>query len=304
MNINRLFNHGRHPLGKVDYLYNQIIKQANAVGLAANATAQVRIPPSGIHFGLFLDIRDVNGNAVSIANIIGAITNLVLRYDGQEIMNATPQFFFDKQKYYLDGDTNGAANVAGILPIFFAPESLRNYRQKLALAVGTDGMGSITLDIVFGTSVNGINTIAVYSELYPDKAPLTQYIKIKKFPRTFTQTGIFTISDLPLENASVGTRVFHVNNGTNAGNSDYGIVKIGNFNVWDTLYQNLVKVLANLTGRTPQANYYHFDFGRNNDLTSFLPMGGVTDLQLTNDWTVAPNNFLVYSEQICGLKLS
>jgi hypothetical protein len=216
-------------------------------------------------------------------------------------MNMTAQFAFDLQKYYLDANTQAAANVAGLLPIFIAPASFSNYRTRAALAVGTQNMGSITLDIVFGSSINTISTVAVYSELYPDLAPLTQYIKIKKFPRTFTQTGNFVISDLPLEDASVGTRCLHVNSGSNTGVMDYGTIKVGNFAIWDTIYVNLEKVLAALGSRTVQAQYYHFDFGRNNDLTSFLPMAGITDLQVLTDWTTTPNNFIIYSEQICGL---
>jgi hypothetical protein len=133
---------------------------------------------------------------------------------------------------------------------------------------------------------------------------LTQYTKIRKFPRSFTQTGNFVVSDLPLEDASVATKCFHVNTGSNNGVVDYGTIKVGNFAIWDTIYINLMTVLANMTGRTPQAAYYHFDFGRNNDLTSFLPMGGISDLQVLTDWTTAPNNFIIYSEQIAGLKLS
>lgn len=285
-------------------MYNQIIKQANAVGVAVNATANVRIPPSGIHFGLYLDCRNSSGVAITVANIISAITNLVLRYDGVEIMNMTAQFAFDYQKYYLDAVTGAAANVAGLLPIFLAPPYYGSYRERAAVAVGTDGMGSITLDIVLGSNIQSISTIAIYSELYPDKAPLTQYTKIRKFPRTFTQTGNFVVSDLPLEDASVGTKCFHINTGTNSGVCDYATCKVGNFAIWDTIYTNLETVLANMTGRTPQSAYYHMDFGRNNDLTSFLPMGGISDLQVLTDWTTAPNNFIIYSEQVAGLKLS
>lgn len=291
----------RHPLSTTDFLYNQIIKQANASGVAVNNTANVRIPPSGIHFGLYLDCRNSSGVAITVANIISSITNLILRYDGVEIMNMTAQFAFDYQKYYMDSMTGAAANVAGLLPIFLAPPYYTTYRERAAVAVGTDGMGSITLDIVLGANIQSISTIAVYSELYPDKAPLTQFTKIRKFPRTFTQTGNFVISDLPLENATVGTKCFHVNNGSNAGVMDYGTIKVGNFAIWDTIYVNLETVLANMTGRTPQSAYYHFDFGRNNDLSSYLPMGGISDLQILTDWTTAPNNFIIYAEQVAGL---
>lgn len=285
-------------------MYNQLIKQANAVGVAVSSTANVRIPTSGIHFGLFLFCQQSNGTAVTVANMATAITNLVLRYDGVEIMNATAQFFLDMQKYYFDYATGAAANVAGILSIPFAPYHFNSYRERAALAVGTLGMNSLTLDIVLGASLATISTIAVYSEMYPDSAPLQQYIRIRKFPRTFTQTGNFVVSDLPLENATVGLKCLHINVGSNTGVSDYSTVKVGNLAIWDTIYAALMTVVLNYARRTPQSGYAaHIDFGRANDLTSFLPYAGMTDFQVLTDWTTAPNNFIIYAEQIAGLKL-
>lgn len=284
-------------------MYNQLIKQANAVGVAANATANIRIPCSGIHFACMLDFRQSGGTAVTSANIATALTNVIVRHDGEQIIEASGQFLLDLQKYYHDYATGAAANVNGIVSIAFAPFHFSTYRERAALAVGTQGMQSFTIDLVFGSSLATVSTVSVYSELYPDVAPKTQYLKIKKFPRTFTQTGNFVVSDLPLENPSVAIKALHITLGSNTGVCDYSTVKVGNFAIWDTIYTNLNTVMANMAQRTPQTAYCHIDFGRNNDLTSFLPLAGVTDLQVLTDWTTAPNNFIIYQEQIAGLNV-
>lgn len=283
-------------------MLTQLIKQANAVGVAANTTATIRIPTSGTHYGLILNCLQSTGAAQSIANMKTAITNLILRHNGEQIMEGSATFFLDLQKYYFDSCTGGSANVAGILPIQFAPSHFLNFEERRVFAVGTQDVQTMTLDVVLGT-LTTLSSIEVTSEISPEIRPRAQHLRIKKYPQSFATTGEQEISTLPLEGPAVGYKALHIELGTGTGVASYTTVKVGGYAIWDQVKTAVSTVMANFNRRTPQAAYTHIDFGRNNALTSFLPMAGVQDLRVIINWTTSPTNFNIYAEEIFGLNV-
>ncbi len=283
-------------------MLTQFIKQSNVVGIAANTTASARIPTTGTHYGLLLNCLQAAGSAVTIANMKTAITNLILRHNGEQIMEGSSTFFLDMHKYYFDAFTGGAANVNGVLPIPFAPQHFNNFEERRLFAVGTADIQTMTLDIALGT-LSTLSSIEVYSEITPEIRPRGQHIRIKKYPQSFATTGVQEIPTLPLEGPSVGYKALHIENGTNPGVIADATLKVGNYAIHDQIKAAVNTVISNLCRRTPQAAYYHLDLGKNNAITSFLPMAGVQDFRLLVNWTTTPTNFSVYAEEIFGLNV-
>jgi len=283
-------------------MLTQLIKQANVVGIGANTTATARIPTTGTHYGLILNCLQSNGTAVSVANMKTAISNLILRHNGEQIMEGSATFFLDLQKYYFDAVTSGSANVAGVLPIQFAPSHFANFSERSVFAVGTQDIQTMTLDIALAT-LSTLSSIEVYSEISPEIRPRGQHLRIKKFPQSYATTGEQEISTLPLEGASVGYKALHIELGTGTGVASYATVKVGGYAIFDQIKSAVNTVMSNLCGRTPQAAYTHIDFGKNNALTSFLPMGGVQDFRVLVNWTTSPTSFNIYAEEIFGLNV-
>lgn len=283
-------------------MLTQFIKQSNVVGVAANTTATARIPTTGTHFGLILNCLQAGGTAQTIANMKTAITNIVIRHNGEQIMEGTSTLFLDLQKYYNDAYVGGAANVAGVLPIPFAPNHFLNFEERRLFAVGTADIQTMTVDISLGT-LTTLSSIEVYSEISPEIAPRNQHIRIKKYPQSYATTGVQEIPTLPLEGPSVGYKALHIENGTNPGVIADATLKVGNYAIHDQIKAAVNTVILNLCRRTPQSAYYHLDLGKNNAITSFLPMAGIQDFRLLINWTTTPTNFNVYAEEIFGLKV-
>jgi hypothetical protein len=281
-------------------MYTQIIKQASAVGVASNTTATARIPTSGTQYGVFLFCKQSGGAATPIANIKSSIGDITIYHNGEQIMLATATFFLDMQKYYFDALTGGASNVAGIIPIPFAPYHFNNFAERQLFAVGTANLQTITINISCLT-LSSLVSIDIYSEVDPSLRNRAQHIRIKRYPQSFATTGTHEIPTLPLEGATVGYKCLHIELGTNPGVSDYVTFKVGGFAIYDTVVTALNTVYSNFCGRTPQAAYTYVDFGKNNAITSFLPMAGIQDIRLLVDWTTTPTSYNVYAEEIFGL---
>lgn len=281
-------------------MYTQIIKQASAVGVASSTTATIRIPTSGTHYGLFLFCKQASGAATSIANIKTSVGDIAVYHNGEQIMLATATFFLDMQKYYFDSYTGGAANVAGIIPIPFAPYHFQNFAERQIFAVGTANLQTITVNVSLNTLTN-LSSIDVYSEVDPSLRNRGQHIRIKRYPQAFATTGTHEIPTLPLEGNTVGYKCLHIELGTNPGVSDYVTFKVGGFAIYDTVVNALNTVYSNFCGRTPQAAYTYVDFNKNNAITSYLPMAGIKDIRLLVDWTTQPTSYNVYAEEIFGL---
>jgi hypothetical protein len=280
-------------------MLTQLIKQASATGITASSVATVKIPTGGTHYALLLAPKASAGTAVSVANMKTAIGNMVLKHNGEQVMEGTSTFFLDLQKFY--GDSYGAGNVAGVIVIPFAPTHFTNFVERQVFAVGTKDIQSMTLDMNILSTTN-MATIDVYSEVTPESRPRGKYLRIKKFSRTFASTGEFEISDLPLEGATVGYKALHITAGD--GTFTSATVKVANFAFFDQVLTYINQVLLAAMGRTVQSGYYHIDFGKNNDITSFLPMAGVQDFRVLPNFATAPNNFTIYAEQYADLDKS
>jgi hypothetical protein len=278
-------------------MYTQIIKQANVTGVTASSVATARIPTTGTHYALYLMPKSSAGAAVSVANMKTAIGNIVIRINGDQIMEATATFFLDLQKYY--GDAVGAGNVAGVIPIYFAPQTLPTFAERGIFAIGTSNVNSFTVDMNILSTAN-MATIDVFSEVTPEVRVVGQHIRIKKFPQTFSTTGEQEITTLPLEGATVGYKALHIEAGSGA--FEDVTVKVANYAIFDQVETELNQVLLERSERNPQSGYYHVAFDKNNDLSAFLPMKGVQDFRQIIDWSTAPSNYNVYAEQIHGLK--
>ncbi len=284
-------------------MFTQLIKQSNAVGVASNVTATVRIPTGGTHYGVILNVLQSGGSATTIANIKTSITNLILRHNGDQIMEGSSTFFLDLHKYYFDSYTGGSANVNGVIPIPFAPYHFNNFEERRLFAVGTKDIQTMTLDIVCGTLTN-VGSIECYSEVDPEVRMRGQHIRIKKFPQSFATTGEQEIATLPLEGPTVGYKALHIELGTNPGVASYTTLKVGNYAIHDQIKTAVNQVMSNFGRRTPQAAYTHIDLGRNNDISAFLPMVNVQDLRVIVNWTTTPTAFNIYAEQIHGLNVA
>lgn len=288
-------------------MFTQFLKQASAQGVSAGSVATAKIPTTGTQYALFLVLLNGNAapnNTLTVAQMKTAIAtssaHAVLYHNGEQIMEFTSTFMLDLQKYYFDAYTAGASNVAGVIPIYFAPGHFNNFAERRVFAVGTQDIQSIVLNIPIA-SVANLSIINVFSEVSPEVRNRGQFLKIKCFPQNFTTTGQQQITTLPLEGPTVGYKALHIELGTNPGVIDYVTVLVGNYAIYDTIEVPLMSVKSQLGRRTPQAAYYHVDFGVNNDISAFLPMANIQDFRQNIQWTTQPTTYNIWSEEYFGL---
>lgn len=280
-------------------MYKQIIKQPNIRGIAAGAIATGEIPTVGTHYATYLRCLSAAGVALTAAQIKADVGDIIVRINGQQIIEASATFLLDLQKYY--GDQIGAGNVDGIIPIVWSRPHLATDQERSIFALGMNGISSFTIDVKV-TAVAVLSSIEVLSEVTPEVRGLGQHIRISRFPQSFATTGLQEVTTLPKEGPDVGYLGLHIP--YSAGSISKVTVKLGGLNIFEDVDPNLAKVLLQKQLRNPQTGYFHVDFARSNDLGGFIPMAGVQDFRQQITWiTAAPGNYNIYTERIFGLNV-
>src|SRR3989338_3070994 len=249
------------------------IKQANVIGIAAGAKATARIPTTGTHYALFLRCLTAAGVALTRAQMIADVGNIVVRINGKQILEGTATFFLDRQKYY--SDAVNADNVSGIIPIFFPLPSLESDPERRVLGWGMLGVDSFEVEVnILG--VAQLASMEVYSEVSDEQRTFGRHIRIRKFPQVFGVTGLQEIQTLAREDGAVDYLALHIET-PGASTITKTSVKVNNVSIIDQEPIDMNQVRLEAAYRNPQAGYYHIDFGLRNDLRAVLPMAGVTD---------------------------
>jgi len=279
-------------------MFKQIKPQPNIRGIAAGALATGEVPTAGTHYALFLRCLTSAGAALTVAQIKAEIGDIIIRINGEQIVEASATFLLDLQKYY--GDALGAGNVDGIIPIWFARPHLATDKERSIFAIGTEDISSFTVDVNV-VAVTNLASIEVLSLVTPERRVLGQHIRISKFPQSFGTTGIQEITTLPKEGNNVGYMALHLEE--SGGTIDKATVKLGGNNIFEDVDPNLNQVLLELAKRTPQSGYFHIDFSRSNDLLGFLPMANVKDFRQQIEWSVSPSTYSIYAERVFGLRV-
>lgn len=269
------------------------IKQAGVIGIAAGAKATARIPCTGTHYALFLRCLTAGGVALTRAQMIADVGNIILRINGKQILEATATFLLDRQKYYTDSISAG--NVSGIIPIFFTLPHLESDPERRVLGWGMQGVDSFEVEVnILG--VAQLATMEVYSEVSDEVRAFGRHIRIRKFPNVYALTGLQEVNNLAREDGLVDYVALHIETPGAAVISKV-TVKVNNVSIIDNEPSDMNQVRLEFAKRNPQALYHHIDFGLRDDLGSVLPMAGVTDFRQELTWaTAAPNNYNIYAE--------
>lgn len=275
-------------------MLSQLIKQSSFVGVSNGNVANTRIPPSGTKYAIYILPKQANGDATAIADIKANLGNMVVKLNGEQIIEMTATFALDLQKYY--GDQKNAGNVDGVVPIFLAPDYLPTFSERSVYAIGMEGITSFTVDINI-TGVTNMSFIDVITEETPEKRVVGQHIRIRKTNLNHPSASEQEITQLPLLGPTAAYKAIHLQNA----NISKVTCKTGNYAFYDQIENRLNNTLLQRSGRKNQTGYFHISFDRNNDLTSMLPMAGIQDFRVYPTFTVAPNSYFAYSEEIHGL---
>lgn len=275
------------------------IKNASLTGVSSNNLATRDIPKGGTIYDAYLYCVQPAGTPVTVANMKTEIQRIRLRIDGDLIIDATPTFLLDLQKYF--GDREGAGNVDGVIPLHFASMILNNPASVALYALGTQNIDNITVEVQCGTLTTTAR-IELYTSRSDEKRNLGLHHRILAYPQNFNTTGEQEISTLP-KTPTIAYESLHIEDA--AGTIDSLTVTANAVDIVDEIPANVQQVILENTGRTPQTGYYHVTFNRLNASNEALPMAGVNDWRQKINWSVSPGgNFTIYTLETHGLQLS
>lgn len=279
-------------------MFKQVKKFSNITGVATGATITGKIPAQGTLYEILLRIDG------TVAEVKSELANIIVRADGEELVNASPTFLFDLEKFY--GDALGAGNKAtathSILSIPFARRHLTSDKERSLFALGLADINALTIEVLCGT-ISTLTTIELFAVMTPENRRMGQHVRIHKFPQAFATTGHQEITDLPRGGVNEAYLAIHIGEGTDTYITDV-TVKKGGYSLYDAVTALMHDQILPHNLRTAQANYYHVDFGQSRDLTSFIPMAGVKDWRVDINWNTAPTSYDIYTERIFNLNVT
>ena len=280
-------------------MYHLLKKQPNIRGIAAAAVATGEIPTSGTHYATYLRCLSAAGVPLTRAQMITDIGDIVVRIDGEQVVEASVTFLLDLQKYY--GDAFGAGNVDGIIPIFWERPHLVSEQERGIFAIGMQDVDSFTIDVsILGIAV--LSSIEVLAEVTPEVRRFGQHVRISRFPQAgLAAAGVQEITNLPKEGDRVAYLAMHIEEG--ASTIDLVTAKIGGNDIYDEVDPGLNAVLLARAKRALQAGYFPVDFSLSNDLSGMIPMAKVQDFRQQITWAGVAGNYSIYTERIFGLNI-
>jgi hypothetical protein len=161
-------------------------KLATASGIGAGQTATMSIPTGLTYLALHIVAKN---NGVAVTNWGTFFSEIRLSLDGVVKYRVTGNECAMLADYY------GWNTEAGILPIPFARDYLRNANQESYLAWGTKGLESFTAEFDIAAGVVA-PTMSVYATRGPGE-PLGQHVEVNNQVFQVSSAGEIEFSDFP-----------------------------------------------------------------------------------------------------------
>jgi len=284
-------------------MFAYTIKQANITGIANGAKVTGTVPASGVHTALYLRCLHSTGVALTAAEIIADIGDIVIRLGNRTIIDADARFLLARQQYY--GSAHSADNVDGIIPIDYTRPYLESPAERIRTALGMQGQTSYSIEIDLAASLTHLAIIEVYSESLDVVRPLGEYVEVRKLPLNFASiAGTHEIGDMPgrMDN-NRAYLALHAYMATTDAAFDVVTVKANSRDVFAEVPVKLNQVNLEKAGRQAQTNFYHIDFAVKNHVQSRLRMGSIQDFrqQITFSGTAAPGSYVCYTESLVDI---
>lgn len=274
----------------------ELIKLKNLSGIEDGGRPVVDIPRSGIYHGLFLVCRKAASALMTEAEIETDISNIRIRIDGDQKFDLTAAVLFDLHRYWFA--KYGAYTIAGQIPIWLTRPHLQFAAERSLLAWGTKDVNSFTLEMDLAASLSALVTVELWAMVESGSRELGRHLCVSKNPRSYAGTGIHQVSDMDYGDPDNLILVDHITEGS--GTIDDVTVRLNKSDVNQEVPAALVAMLGRDVGRTVQSGYYSVDYAVFNDRAGYLPSGGLSNLQYDINFSVQPDNFIIYREEIRG----
>ncbi|MDH4379169.1 MAG: major capsid protein P2 [Vampirovibrionales bacterium] len=276
-------------------------KYAGFEAIQSNGVATCRVPTTGRHYAHRLHFKTSAGANLTQAEIESQVTLIKVKINGVTTHEAPPAVFHMLQKYY--GDAKGATIVPGVLLIDYCRRHLTLPAERKQMALGMQGVDTFTIECYTGTLSN-LAVIDFNASIENVESPLGPHYRLLSNPQYKNTTGEHQISDLP-KAPNAALLAYHISLGSVPGVLSEVSLIADNVNLFERQAPTVTQQVLEDAGRNPQSGYYHIDFNLNNEVLGLFPWTQnkrtVQDWRLTPNWSTAPNDFKVYTEQVFNM---
>jgi hypothetical protein len=267
-------------------------QQGNVPNVAASGRGSMVLSgiANNLHYLFFL-FRAAGGAVLTRAQLITDIARFEIKMGTEVIANVTTTRLLDLYKYYYDCYGALAAPL-GVIPIPFIRPKMPAWDVGRAFGLGLKKNAdpndtqlhtlSYTVTFNAGLVTAATGELWVGHDIYDPETP-GLHVRTIEITKSQTGTGVDRIVDLP--RTHVGTLAYHWDAGTC---TNMTVIKNGQV-IMDNVNMNVMAIMQDMAGRTPQTNYTHLDFALSNDMNGYERLGaGVVEWDIRPTWTAAP----------------
>lgn len=255
--------------------------------LASNQTATLQIPVYGKIFNLALQFLLSTGAVASTAQIAAQIGNIRLTINGKDIVNCSAAKLIEVYSMF-GAYVQNPAGTNGTLELNLGRLIFDSPAVRDAFGFGTSNVANIQVSVTAGTiaaAPNDIVSVQAFTSRTGQSEPLGLYCKLINYPQSFNATGDHTVDTLPRDPDSSYLAV--LTDDGSAGAISFGECRVNNVTIIER-NPTAINTAMNAQNRLAQpAGTFLYGFC-DGDVSSQLPMSGVTDLRFITTFGTAP----------------
>lgn len=286
-------------------MIKRFIQKIGDMSIQQYATKTMSIPAKYTSYGLMLQFKKVDGSFMTAAEIQNEVDEIKVTLNDKvvgtiDLVNTDARSLIDFDNWQKAAKSDYI--LTGLVPIDYLRERLPLLVAPESLAIGMLNMNNYILSVKFGNLVLTIDQLTVYNII--DKLParpVGEFCVFRKWQRTFGNTGIEIVDNLPYGEDNTGYLSYHVFDPEAV--IDYATVEYDGVEVYQELTDNLNDYLSHVAGRTPQPQYFSMDFQRREK--GLLSMQGVKSFRNKLSWNPAagaPSGYAIYTDMIHNLQ--
>lgn len=259
-------------------------RYANLQSVAASAVNNFAIQTANNVHGIMLYFASAVPAPLTRAQLITDVATIRAWLNGDLIYDRTATEALDEYKYHFD-KFGALAAPLGTIVVPFMNFNMPIFDQRRGFALGMlnsrGGYNSLTVEVTMtaGVATAATGEIHVISDVYPAEQTGLHMRRLRT-TRDLLGTGDLYITDLP--RSYYGIAAYHLV--VAAGRTDRISVTKNREFLFKEQHVDVMRIMQDMSGRTPQAGYETIDFSLGNDLHSVERLGGVA-----GEWNVIPN---------------
>lgn len=253
----------------------------------SNITSTLQIPVYGKIYSLILRFLLSTGAPATPAQIRAQINNLRLTINGRDVVNVSAAKLFDTYAS-LGVSVQNPTGTNGVVELNVGRLIFNNIGQRDVFGWGTQNVTNIQVQVMAGTipaAPNDIVSVQAYSTRTAEKETLGLFTKLMNYPQSFNATGDHTVDTLPRDPDSSYLAV--LTDVGSAGVISHGECRVNNITITERNPSD-VNAMQIAQNRLAQPTGYFAYLFTDGDVSSQLPMSGVTDLRFITTFSTAP----------------